>query len=337
MTRLPQHETLKMAAAPKPVTAEEALLCNMELPLRGVFYPLGFAVEVITNKQAVLDAANDSWGSLRPRQINSIVQIRISVSEGGKDECPPTPVSRANRYLFSIVADADNQAILDLKAGFASVWLNQATINHSLYFRYYFLEGAAYMLLCSSAATALHAACVSRYGRGILLCGDSGAGKSSLSYACARTGWTYTSDDASYLLHNTDHPRVVGNSHQIRFRPTASTLFPELEGRALTPRAEGKPSIEVSTSEFPGLITANEARIACIVYLNRGPSETGELIPLPAGVAVKRIKEGFYPVAEIRTVHDNAVRILSDVPAYELRYCDFDQAICQLDHLARSL
>jgi hypothetical protein len=169
------------------------------------------------------------------------------------------------------------------------------------------------------------------------LCGDSGAGKSSLSYACARAGWTYTSDDASYLLHNTDHPRVVGNSHQVRFRPTASTLFPELEGRALTPRAEGKPSIEVSTSEFPGLITASEARIDSIVYLNRGPSEEGELVPLPAGVAVERIREGFYPVAEICAIHDKAVQTLSDIPAYELRYRDFDQAIGQLDRLARSL
>jgi len=337
MTELLQQKTPEIAIASKPVTAEEALLCNMELPLRGVFYPLGFAVEIITNEQSVLVAANDSWGSLRPRQINSMMQIRISVSAGGGSECPPTPVSRANRYLFSIVADADNQAIFDLKAGFASVWLNQAAIRHSLYLRYYFLEGAAYMLLCSSAATALHAACVSRHGRGILLCGDSGAGKSSLSYACARAGWTYTSDDASYLLHNTDHPRVVGNSHQVRFRPTASMLFPELEGRVLTPRAEGKPSIEVSTSEFPGLITASEARVDCIVYLNRGPSEEGELVPLPAGVAVERIREGFYPVAEICALHDKAVQALSDVPAYELRYRNFDQAIGQLDRLARSL
>ena len=326
-----------MAISPKPVTPEEALLCNMDLPLRGVFYPLGFAVEIITNEQAVLDAANDSWGSLRPRQINSMVQIRISVSAGGGHECPPTPVFRANRYLFSIVADADNQAILDLNAGFASVWLNQATIRHSLYLRYHFLEGAAYVLLCASAVTALHAACVSRYGRGVLLCGDSGAGKSSLSYACARAGWTYTSDDASYLLHDTAHPRVVGNSHQVRFRPTAKALFPELEGRGITPRAEGKPSIEVPISEFAGLITANEVRIDFIVYLNRGASEVGELIPLPDGTAIERIRKDFYPIDEIRAVHDKAVQVLSGVPAYELRYRDFDQAIGQLDRLVRGL
>jgi hypothetical protein len=331
-----EQESPVTTTPPKPVSVEEVLLCNMELPLRGVFYPLGFAVEIITNEQAVLDAANDSWRHLRPRQMNPMVQLRVSVSESGGIECPPTPASRASRYLFSIVADADNQAIFDLKAGFASIWLNQATIRHSLYLRYHFLEGAAYVLLCTSSVTPLHAACVSRYGRGILLCGDSGAGKSSLSYACARAGWTYTSDDASYLLHGTDEPRVVGNSHQVRFRPTAKTLFPELKGRALTPRAEGKPSIEVPTSELPGLITANEARIDFIVYLNRGSSKAGELVPLPDGVAVERIRKDLYPIAEIRAIHNDAVQVLSGVPAYELRYRDFDSAIEQLDRLARS-
>jgi hypothetical protein len=335
-TELLKQGSPEATIAPKPATIAEDLLCDMELPLRGVFYPLGFPVEIVTNEQAVLDAANDSWGYLRPRQMHSVVQLRISVSEGGGSECPPTPVSRANRHLFSIVADTDNQAIVDLKAGFAAVWLNQAAIRHSLYLRYYFLEGAAYILLCSSAVTSLHAACVSRYGRGILLCGDSGAGKSSLSYACARAGWTYTSDDASYLLHGTDDPRVIGNSHQVRFRPTAKTLFPELEGRALTPRAEGKPSIEVPTSELPGLITASEARVDFIVYLKRGSSETGELLPLPDGAAIERIRENLYPIAEIRAIHEEAVQVLSGVPAYELRYRDFDHAIGQLDRLVRS-
>src|SRR5580698_3752224 len=148
-----EQGSAEATTAPKPVTTEEVLLCNRELPLRGVFYPLGFAVEIITNEQAVLNAARESWGHLRPRQMSTMVPLRINVnvSESGGSECPPMPVSRASHYLFSIVADADNQGILDLKVGFASIWLNQATIRHSLYLRYHFLEGAAYVLLCTAS------------------------------------------------------------------------------------------------------------------------------------------------------------------------------------------
>ena len=171
----------------------------------------------------------------------------------------------------------------------------------------------------------------------ILLCGNSGAGKSTLSYACARAGWTYTSDDTSYLINNFGTPHIIGHSHRARFRPTAKTLFPELEGRELTPRLEGKPSLEVPTSELPGLITADESKVHFVVYLNRCPSTTGKLIPLPAGTAVRRIREELYSAGEIRAKHEKILEVLSFIPTYELQYCDLDQAIDQLELLVQDI
>ena len=117
-------------------------------------------------------------------------------------------------------------------------------------------------------------------------------------YACARAGWTYTSDDTSYLMNDSAVPRVIGHSHRMRFRPSARTLFRELEGRKLTPRLEGKPSLEIPTSEFPGLITAGEARVHSIVYLNRSSSGTGKLILLPHGTATERMCNELYSAGE---------------------------------------
>ncbi len=64
----------------------------------------------------------------------------------------------------------------------------------------------------------------------VMLCGDSGAGKTTLSYACARAGWTYICDDASYLLNSGTDRTVMGTCNQVRFRPPAVELFPELLG-----------------------------------------------------------------------------------------------------------
>ena len=100
---------------------------------------------------------------------------------------------------------------------------------------------------------------------GLLLCGASGAGKSTLAYACARTGFTYTTDDASYVVWNVKRASIRGNAHQVRFRPSALSLFTELEGRELTPRTEGKPSIEVRTAELPYIATAVEAAVDAVL------------------------------------------------------------------------
>ncbi len=193
------------------------------------------------------------------------------------------------------------------------------------------------MVLVSSVhAPALHAACVTRHGRGMLLCGDSGAGKSTLSYACARAGFTFVSDDASYLLGDSDHPRVVGHSHKIRFRPSSRDLFPELKDRELTPRLEGKPSIRVPTSELRQLITSPEATIHYIILLKRKPSASARLISIPTGKAIELLREHLYPVEEIRLQQIAIMQQLRSLKAFEFEYWNLDEAVCCLDTLSRS-
>lgn len=319
-----------------PMLAPEAdpLRCNVALPLRAIFYPLGFAVEIITNAQEVLDAAHESWGHLHPGNTRPALQLRIIISEESSIDCPPAPVVRAQRHMLTMVADKDNQAICDLKASFATAWLSRAALQYRSYLRYHFIEAAVLVLLSTSYVTAIHAACVSWRGQGILLCGDSGAGKSTLAYACARAGWTYTSDDASYVLSETDLPCVIGNSHQIRFRPSAKDLFPELHSYEITPRAEGKPSIEIPISTWPGVLTADQASVHSIVFLNRQPSATAILVPLSKVLAAQRFYEALYPVQEIREMQISALEPLLATPTFELRYRDLHEAIDRLEQLA---
>jgi hypothetical protein len=315
---------------------QDALLCDIDLPLRGVFYPLGYPVEIITNHSAVLAAAHESFGHAHAARSCRAVQVRVGVIDGGGPGCPPEPTRREYNHLYSLVADVHNQALLDLNTCTSFAWLTQAAVENRLYLRCNFLEKAVYLLLGASVVTDLHAACVSKNGKGILLCGDSGAGKSTLAYACARAGWTYTSDDTSYLINDSVIPRVIGHSHRARFRPSARALFPELEERTLTPRLEGKPSIEVPISELPVASTATETTVDSIVYLKRYPSADGSLTLLPNGTATQRACRELYSAGEIRAKHISILEVLSEVPTYELQYCDLNQGIHALDFLTQS-
>jgi hypothetical protein len=244
-------------------------------------------------------------------------------------------VARGQQHLISLVADARNQAICDLSAGFAFAWLTEDALRHRSYARYHFLEAVALILISTTHATPIHAACVSRHGRGMLLCGPSGAGKSTLAYACARSGWVFTSDDSTYLRHHASELRVVGNSHQLRFRPSAKDLFPELRGRAVTPRAEGKPSIEVPTAELPGIVTADEVLVHNIILLNRVPSAHAELRSLPKETARQYFYQYLQLPDKIQEMQAEAsARGIATADVYELRYQDLQQAIDCLDLLA---
>lgn len=320
-----------------PTRRQEALLCDMDLPLRKTFFPLGFAVTILTNRNQVLAAAEASFGHRNLQHGDAHLQIRIGVSESTMTQTPPAPVRREYNHLYLMVADSENQAVLDLRTGSNFVWLNDAAVADLLYLRHNFLEKVTYLLLGASVVTDIHAGCVSKRGKGILLCGDSGAGKSTLSYGCARAGWTYTSDDTCYLLNESDPPCVIGHSHWVRFRPEASFLFPELRNRYVTQRMEGKPSIEVSVSDLARLGTLNEANVFAVVYLRRSTSTRSCLTPLPYGSASQRLSEELYSSGEIRLKHQKVLERLAGIPTFELHYDSLDEAISRLNRLVESL
>jgi len=214
----------------------DQLLLNVAMPYRSTFFPLGFPLEVRTNSSVVLEAATQSWGKFNRRFDIAPITIQLGVTSNAKDcsPLPPAPLCRVQEHLVSHIADQYNFVHCDLNSGFAFGWVTERTSSDVLYLRYHILEAAAYSILAATRAAGLHAACISQKGHGVLLCGDSGAGKSSLAFAAARSGWEFTCDDASYLLFESKDRLVVGNCHQFRLRDSGPLLFSELEGRPTT-------------------------------------------------------------------------------------------------------
>jgi hypothetical protein len=190
----------------------DPLLCDFEMPLQAVYYPLGFSLQIATNSQEILAAAEESWGHFPRVFPGPALQLRIGVVEGESGECPAEPICRGQRNLLSRVADARNFSVSDLGQGFAFAWLTQAAVHNRAYLRWHFIEGMTWDLLGSFCVTAIHAACVKLGNFGVLLCGDSGAGKSTLAYACARSGWTFLSDDSCCLVRGRKNRLVIRQS-----------------------------------------------------------------------------------------------------------------------------
>jgi hypothetical protein len=330
-------ESLQIGLDMNPIPAEQnprdALLRNMDLPLRQLFYPLGYGVEIITNDQLVLQAASESFGHRQKSRESKAIQVRIGVTQQVGSACPPEPTRREYNHLYSLVADADNQALLDLKTCTSFAWVTRSAVSNLPYFRHNFLEKIVYLQLGAFVVTDLHAACIAKDGKGVLLCGDSGAGKSTLAYACARAGWTFTSDDTSYLINDAKNPRVIGHSHRLRFRPAARLLFPELERFDLTPRMEGKPSVEVAIADLPISHMASEADVNIVVYLRRISSGVGQFVRLPDGTATQRACNELYSAGEIRAKHEEILKRFSSVPTFEMEYTGIDDGMRMLELL----
>lgn len=305
-----------------------------ELLLKQTFYPYGFAVEVSTNSTEVLNLLEEMWGMFEKVHDSNPIRSHVYVAEGGSGECPPTPVYQLHLPWMISIADGMNYSIVDLDRKRAQISVARATLQHPLYLKY-FLLGAPVCCIATSYATPIHAGCVALDGHGILLCGDSGAGKSSLSFACARNGWTYITDDAAFLLNGGTKRIVTGGSHQIRFRPTAAALFPEVLGLEITPRAAGKPSIEMPTASLPQMTCAQTAHVGSVVFLNRHHDGPPELLPYQKDVARHFMRQVLFGSAESREVQYRAIERLLTVDVFELRYSVLDWGVCRLQKLVR--
>ena len=163
------------------------------------------------------------------------------------------------------------------------------------------------------------------------LMGPNGSGKSTLSYACARAGWTYVSDDASLLVHaDARKRRITGNCHQVRFRPSAAQLFPEIEGLEITPRANGKPSIELPTAGLANFSRAPHATANFLVFLNRRADGPPELRPYRTDVARQYMRQVLYGCPESLATQYEAIEHLLSAEICELRYSDLNWAVDRL-------
>lgn len=320
----------------KPLeTSADPLLCHAPLPLEAEFWPLGFPLRIRTNSEAILRAAEASWGHWRKRfdQPALVIHAGVHGSEGGAT--PEMPVFRSQGNLISIVASRMDTGVCDLANGFGYCWVTPATAADAGYFRYGFLEAIAYLLIQARHLAPVHGACVARNGRGMLFCGDTCAGKSSLAYGCARRGWTYVSDDASHVVRDRDDAIVIGSPHSIRLRVDAPALFPELSSFMARKRITGKVGLEIRTADLDGIRTADESAIHHILFLDRQPDSPPSLRPMTASEALAEFtKVNNYGTSQLHAEWEQCFkRLLSSSRISRFTYSTLDPAIDRLEQL----
>jgi len=296
-------------------------------PLRARFFPMGFPVDVATNSTSVILAATSIWSSYRPAFQAPPASIHVIVKKAR-----PGPNSHLPSYNFvgnslRVGRPPDNFGTCDLRTGAAFARLTSDVANDPARAVYFFLEPLAYVALEALHLTALHSACVARDGRALLLCGGAGAGKTSLAYACARSGWTYLSGDATNIVRDAPDALVVGRPHHIRFREHARHLFPELARLIPQPRPNGKLDIEADPREL-GLSTAVAASVAHIVFLNRAESDLEPRITsYPRERAALQLHEcSQWGGPGLRKARRQSIERLLDLPLHELTYFDANDA-----------
>jgi hypothetical protein len=314
----------------------DPLLSKLPFPHRAVFYPMGFPLEVETNSPDVLDALRKSWQMFPQQFIEEPLQMSVGVSQGDWSKLSQAPLLRSRSHLMSIVSDAGNFLSCDLSRGFIFGWVTEQLVEEESFFRYHFLDVSVLTAIQQLHLAPVHAGLVARNGQGVALCGNSSSGKSTMAYACARAGWTFVADDATFLLRKRADRYAIGNPHTIRFRESARRLFPELSHYACGTRPNGKLGIEAFTSNLP-IATSPGCSIEHVVFLNRNGSSVAQLRRCQQVRAIdwcSRFAEWGDDGA--RSHQAEAYRRLAGCSVWEMEYRDLDSGVARLEQLTQA-
>jgi energy-coupling factor transporter ATP-binding protein EcfA2 len=310
--------------------AEDPFGEHAEARWRARLCVLGGDFTVDSDDAALLGLAVEAFGGMpkhrlerRPHRFRARLVLTNHTQSWARASAPPRPVLGAGEGLLCATVDAGNFAIVDASMSRALVCVSKAMLRHRYHARYELVE-LAFLTLAARAQSLvpLHAACVGANGKGVLLMGASGTGKSTLSLHALAGGMQFLSEDSAFVA--VESLRVTGVPSYLHLGwQTLRFLEPEALRRAIArsptiERRSGARKLEVDLRELDVKVARAPLRLAATVFLSRrkaGRQPTLRALGRDALIARLRREQ---PYASATPNWRAFERRIVDEPAYEL-------------------
>jgi hypothetical protein len=168
----------------------------------------------------------------------------------------------------------------------------------------------------------LHSACLDHNGTGVLVAGASGAGKSTLAAALAGCGFSFVSDDWTYISKDASALVAYGLSSPIKLLPDTVKFFPHLKDIAPHKTLNGELAYEIDPS-WAGFSVNYISHPRRVLFLERTLKPGCDFVPCRS----EYVREFFETSAErlpnelseAKAFRASVIQTLSSVPAWILR------------------
>jgi hypothetical protein len=247
--------------------------------LRERQHVLGGRFEFESNSRRLLRLVEAAYSGLPTHRLGPATprfQIRLQLASGpslpAADE-PPLVRMEAGAGLLCGVMDAANFAILSPAERRGLVVISRQLLRFPYHARYELLEFAVFVLAGrAQSLVPLHAACVGLNGRGLLLVGETGAGKSTVALHCLLQGLDFLSEDSAFVQPDGMLATGVSNFLHLRkdsLRFLSDACASQVRRSPIIRRRSGVEKFEVDLRRTSYRLAPSPLEVSGVVFITR--------------------------------------------------------------------
>ncbi|UCF04776.1 MAG: hypothetical protein JSV33_12755 [bacterium] len=190
----------------------------------------------------------------------------------------------AGKNVTTLVIGGDSVVRVDLERGTARGFVSSAHLDSPWVISHRIFYLPLLELLRRRGAFYVHAGCVCRGDRCILICGGSGQGKSTLTYTLVRAGFSYLSDDAVFAQIRDEHLTIFSFPEKIKLDVKSRSHFPEFD-----PYRNEQEKVEIPLTETKIKNVAVSGKPYALVFTEIVDQARSELVPISQSEALLRL------------------------------------------------
>jgi hypothetical protein len=266
---------------------------------------LGGRFRFESNSRRLLRLVDAAFEGLPRHRLSAIIprlSVRLVLRSGGRPHArsrlePPPLGMFSGAGLLGGATDRSDFVVLSPMERSALVVISPAMMSFPYHARYELIEFAVFTLAArAQQLVSLHAACIGRGGRGILLMGPSGAGKSTLALLSLLQGFDFVSEDSVFVTPDTLLATGVANflhvrADSLRWVEGACDMA-AIRGSPVIRRRSGVRKFEVDLRQGAYRLAASPLKIGAIVFLSAQKAGGSPLLrPLTQSSVAARLKE----------------------------------------------
>jgi hypothetical protein len=275
-------------------------LSQENLPLGGHFFVAGSVWEVKSNSQEILQAMRETFDQVDSGRGQPDLYVRFHVDFAVEDALLwAEPHFRALDHLYYATYGPSDSMLVDQLGRRVIGSFSPAVASDLSYWKQTLLPILLGIASASIGVTPVHCACVVKSGSGLLLAGESGAGKSTSALSLSLSGFSYLSDDCTYLSR-TSLPRTSlsrtgagmqawGLPTPVKLLPDAVSHFPELVSRKPVRSLNGELAFTVDPTEMFNVRRCLSCEPRWLVFLERKEDSRPVIKPVSSLEAASRL------------------------------------------------